>query len=361
VIAAVNVAREHELQLAVRSGGQNVAGHAVCNDGLVIDLSLLKQVVVDPEARLVRVGAGATLGDIDRVTQHYGLATPTGNVSTTCIADLTLSGGLGWLRRKHGLSVDNLLAVDIVTADGQLLRASQTEHPDLFWGVRGGGSNVGIVTSFEFRLHDVGPEVLFLTTLYPLAQAQEVLTAWHDWTLTAPEEASTDCLVCNIPASPAFPESLHQTPVVMLAGMYSGPVEEGMWLFQPLWELGDPVLDLTGPMPYLAGQTMFDPFYPEGFRPYSKSLYIEAINNEMIATIVARAAERPSPRTLVSIRHMGGAISRIGDTETAVANRRAQYLLSVDSTWDDPAGDEKNITWTRRFWSDIHHQTNKTH
>jgi FAD/FMN-containing dehydrogenase len=361
VIAAVNFARKHELPLAVRGGGHDVAGNAVCDGGLVIDLSLskmpsevLKQVVVDPEACLARVGAGATLGEVDRVTQHYGLATPTGNVSATGIAGLTLSGGLGWLRRKYGMSVDNLLAVEMVTADGRLLRASQTEHPDLFWGVRGGGGNFGIVTRFEFRLHEVGPEVLFLTTMYPMAQAQEVLTAWRDWTLTAPEEASTDCLLWNIPASPPFPKSLHRTPVVILAGMYLGPAEEGLRLFQPLRALGDPVLDLTGPRSYLAVQSMFDPFFPNGLRYYWKSLYMDDINAEASAAIVRRARQRPSPQTLIPIRHIGGAISRVGDTGTAIANRRAQYLLSVDSTWDDPADDEKNIAWTRQVWAEMH-------
>lgn len=353
VIAAVNVAREHELPLAVRGGGHNVAGHAVCDGGLVIDLSLLRQVAVDPEARLVLVGAGATLADVDRMTQHFGLATPTGNVSQTGIAGLTLSGGLGWLRRKYGMSVDNLLAVEIVTADGRLRRASQTEHPDLFWSMRGGGGNFGVVTRFEFRLHEVGPEVLFLTTMYPLAQASAVLAAWRDWTLTAPEEASTDCLFWNIPASPSFPESLHQTPVVILAGMYAGSIEEGTRLFQPLRELGDPVFDITGPMPYLAGQSMFDPFFPEGQRHYWKSLYMDEMNNEAIAAIIARATQRPSPRTLVPIRHLGGAINRVGDTDTAVANRSAQYLLSVDSTWDDHCDDEKNIAWTRQVWAEM--------
>lgn len=353
VIAAVHFAREHGLVVAVRGGGHNVTGNATCDDGLVIDLSAMRQVQVDPEAGVARVQAGATLGDVDRVTQQYGLATPTGNVSATGIAGLTLNGGLGWLRRKHGMSVDNLLAVELVTADGRFLRASKTEHPNLFWGVRGGGGNFGIVTAFEFSLHKVGPEVLFLTTMYPMRLGQEVFTGWRDWTLTAPEQASTDCLFWSVPASPPFPDTLHDTPVVIVGGMYAGPVDEGLSLFQPLRQLGEPLIDMTGPMPYLAVQSMFDSFFPAGLRHYWKSLYMDEISDEGIAAIAAQAALRPSPRTLIPIRHIGGAISRVGDRDTAIANRRAEYLLSIDSTWDDPTGDELNIAWTRQFWSDM--------
>lgn len=354
VITAVNFAREQALPLAVRGGGHNVAGNATCDDGLVIDLSPLNAVQVDPEARVARVEAGATLGDVDRATQQYGLATPTGNVSETGIAGLTLSGGLSWLRRQYGMTVDNLLAVEIVTAGGRLLRASATENPDLFWGVRGGGGNFGVVTRFEFRLHAVGPEVLFLTTMYPVELAQNVLTAWRDWTRSAPEAASTDCLFWSIPASPPFPEPLHNRPVVAVAGMYAGPVEVSGPIFQPLRELGEPLIDLTGPMPYVVVQSMFDPFFGKGARQYWKALYLDELSDRAIAAIVARATTRPSPRTLVPVRHLGGAISRVADTETAVANRSAQYLFSADSSWDNPDDDETNLTWTRRFWQEMH-------
>lgn len=354
VAAAVNFAREQELPLAVRGGGHNVSGSAVCDDGLVIDLTLMNEVAVDEEARVAHVEAGATLGDVDRATQEHGLATPTGNMSRTGIAGLTLSGGLSWLRRKVGMSVDNLLAVEIVTADGRLRRASQDENEDLFWGVRGGGGNFGVVTSFEFRLHPVGPEILFLTTMYPIDLGQKVMTAWREWTLTAPEEASTDCLFWSIPASPPFPEPLHGAPVVVVAGMYAGPKEEGVEAFQPLRQIGEPLIDMTGPMAYTEAQSMFDPFFAEGSRQYWKSLYLDDLSDEAIATIVDRAKQRPSPRTLVPIRHLGGAISRVGETETAVGNRSAQYLFSADSTWDDPDDDEANVTWTRSFWREMH-------
>ena len=354
VIAAVNFAREHDLRLAVRGGGHNVSGSAVCDDGLVVDMSLMREVTVDPEARVAHVEAGAKLGDVDRATQQHGLATPTGNVSETGIAGLTLSGGLSWLRRKHGMSVDNLLEVEIVTADGRLRRASEDENADLFWAVRGGGGNFGIVTNFDFHLHPIGPEILFLTTMYPIEMGQEVMTTWRDWTLSAPEEASTDCLFWSIPASPPFPEPLHGTPVVVVGGMYVGEKEEGLQVFQPLREIGEPLIDMTGPMPYTRAQSMFDPFFAEGSRQYWKSLYLEELSDGAIATIVERARQRPSPRTMVPIRHLGGAISRVGNRETAVAHRSAQYLFSADSTWDDPADDEVNVTWTRQFWQTMH-------
>ena len=354
VKAAVDFAREQDLPLAVRSGGHNAAGHAVCDGGLVIDLSLMNEVTVNPGARVARAEAGALLGDVDRTTQEHGLATPTGNISETGIAGLTLSGGLSWLRRKYGMSVDNLLAVEIVTADGRLQRASDEENADLFWAVRGGGGNFGVVTSFTFRLHHVGPEILFLTTMYPMEMGEQVLAAWRDWTLSAPEEASTDCLFWSIPAAPPFPEALHGRPVVVVGGMYVGEKEEGMKLFQPLRQIGEPLIDMTGPMPYVKAQSMFDPFFAEGSRQYWKSLYLDELSDEAMATIVKQARQRPSPRTMVPIRHLGGAISRVGDTETAVANRSAQYLFSADSTWDDPGNDETNITWTRNFWQTMH-------
>lgn len=359
VKAAVNFAREQELPLAVRGGGHNVSGSAVCDDGLVIDLGLMNEVTVDPEARVAHVEAGARLGEVDRATQEHSLATPTGNVSKTGIAGLTLNGGLSWLRRKAGMSVDNLLAVEIVTADGRLRRASEDENADLFWGVRGGGGNFGIVTNFEFRLHHIGPEILFLTTMYPIDLGERVLTAWRDWTLSAPEAASTDWLFWSIPGSPPFPGPLHGTPVVVVGGMYVGPTEEGLDVFRPLREVGEPLIDMTEPMPYTRAQSMFDPFFEDGLRQYWKSLYLDELSDEAIATIVEQAKQRPSLRTMVAIRHLGGAISEVGDTETAVANRSAQYLFSADSTWDDPADDEANVNWTRQFWRTMHRYSDR--
>lgn len=356
VVAAVRFARAEGLPVAVRGGGHNVAGTATVDDGIVIDLSPMKAVQVDPEARVARVEAGATLGDVDRATQAYGLATPTGNVSETGIAGLTLSGGLSWLRRKYGMSVDNLLAVEVVTADGRRLRASATEHADLFWGVRGGGGNFGIVTSFEFRLHAVGPEVAFLTTMYPEPLARDLLRTWRDWTRTAPDDASTDFLFWCIPAAPPFPEPLHGTRVAVVAGMYAGAVEDGLAVFQPLRALAEPLIDMTGSLPYVVVQSMFDPFFSKtlGLHHYWKSLYLDELSDAAVDTIVAHAARRPSTRTLIPVRHIGGAISRVADDATPIANRAARYLFSADSSWADPADTERNIAWTRQFWTAMH-------
>ena len=282
------------------------------------------------------------------------MAAPTGNVSETGIAGLKLGGGLGWLRRKYGMSVDNLLSVDIVTANGRHLHASDRENADLFWAVRGGVGNFGVASRFEFRLHGVGPEVMFLTTMYPTSLGRDVLSAWRDRTLTASKEASTDCLFWTIPALPPFPEPLHNTPVVVTAGMYVGTADEGAQVFEPLRELHEPLIDMTGPMPYARVQSMFDPFFAPGSRHYWKSLYMDELSDEATTAIIGRASQRPSLRTMVPIRHLGGAISCMADRETAVSNWGAQYLLSVDSTWDFAADDERNIAWTRPFWQEMH-------
>lgn len=354
VIDAVHFAREHNLRVAVRGGGHNVAGLAVCDGGLVIDLSPMKGIQVDPEARIARAQAGVTWGELDRETQVFGLATPGGVVSTTGIAGLTLSGGLSWQRRKHGMSIDNLLSADVVTADGRFLRASATEHPDLFWAIRGGGGNFGVVTAFEYRLHALGPEVMFLACLYPLERIREVMTAWRDFVATAPDEVTVDGLVWGIPAHPALPKNVHGQQVAGVGGMYAGPAEEGKRVLQPLRELGTPVLDLSGIMPYTAAQRAYDPFFPEGeLRYYWKSIYLESMSNEVIDMIATGAAERPSSRTLLSIRHLQGAISRVPADATAFGDRSAPFLLSIDTTWEEAEESAANVAWTRQFWSEM--------
>lgn len=352
VIDSVNFARTHNLLVAVRGGGHNVAGNAVCDGGLMIDLSLMKAVHVDPKRRTARAQGGATWGDIDRETQVFGLATPGGVVSTTGIAGLTLGGGLGHLRRKCGLSCDNLLSVDIVTADGQFRTASQTENADLFWAVRGGGGNFGIVTSFEFRLHSVGPMVMLCATMYPLAKAKDILRTWREFTTTAPDELSSIAQIWSVPQAPDFPEDTRGKPVVIAAGVYAGPVNEGEQLVQPLRELDTPVLDLSGPMPFTAVQSAFDPFFPKGEHlNYWKSIYLNDLNDEVIDAILVHAGNRPSPRTLVNHWHMGGTVGRVGSEDTAFGDRSAPFLLEISSSWSDPQDSERNVTWTREFWS----------
>ena len=355
VIDAVNFAREHKILIAVRGGGHNVAGNAVCDGGLVIDLSLMNGVRVDQAARTARAGGGALLGDVDRETQAFGLAAPLGVVSLTGVAGLTLCGGLGWLRRKHGMACDALKAVDIVTANGALLTASKTENPDIFWGVRGGGGNFGVVTSFEFELYPVGPTVTLCAPFYPLNDgAGDILRRWRDFIAEAPEDISSSCLFWSIPAHPNFPEELHGTPVVITAAVHTGALEDGERLIQPLRDLGTPVLDLSGPVPYIHVQAAFDPLFAKGERQnYWKSLYLDTLDDDAIGRIVARGLTRPNPWSLIALWHLGGAMNRVDPAETALGERSAPYLYSLDTSWTDPADNESAIAWTRSAWAEM--------
>ncbi len=354
VVDAVNFARENQLLVSVRGGGHNVAGHAVNDGGLVIDLSPMKGIQVDPKARVARAQGGVTWGELDRETQLFGLATPGGTVSTTGIAGMTLGGGHSWLRRKYGLSCDNLIGADVVTADGQFLHASEDENPDLLWALRGGGGNFGVVTSFEYRLHEVGPEVMFAAVMYPAELASELLPAWRDFMAEAPETVTSEAPFWSVPAAPVFPEAVHGREVLVLAALYSDDWREGKKVLQPLRELAEPILDMSGVYPYTQVQTTFDPFYPEGeLYYYWKSLRLDRLDDEVIAAIADHVANRPSPRTLVPIWHHGGAMSRVGPEETAFGDRSAPFLLSLDSTWEDPAETEENIAWTRAAWDDM--------
>ena len=358
VIASVNFARDNDLLLAVRGGGHNVAGYAVCDGGLVIDLSDMREVKVAPEARTARAQAGALWGDVDRATQPHGLATPGGEVSVTGIAGLTLGGGVGYLRRKYGLSCDNVLSMDIVTADGQLRRANANENPDLYWALRGGGGNLGVVTEFTYRLHSVGPEVATLSPLYPLSDARRLLHAWRGFTETAPDEATTAFAIWEVPAHPDIPTELSGTPICMLDGVYAGSLDAGEKLFRPLRELGTPLLDLSARAPYVEVQSSFDEFMPDNDLYYWKSLYLDELSDEAIEAIVSWGERRPNSRILVIIRHLGGTISRVDDQATAYGNRSAQYMLSIDGAWTDPQETEGNIAWIRAFWDDMQRFSN---
>lgn len=351
VIDAVNFARAHNLLVAVHGGGHGIAGHATCDDGMMIDLSPMKGIHVDPQRRTARAQGGVTWGDLDRETQVFGLATPGGIVSTTGIAGLTLGGGYGWLRRKHGLSCDNLLSVDVVTADGQVLTASETEHEDLFWAIRGGGGNFGIVTSFEYRLHPVGPEMMLLAVMYPIEQAQALLPIWRDFIATAPDEFSGNAMFWTIPEGPVFPAHVHNRRVFILSGLYAGPVEEGERCIQPLRTLAEPLLDLSGVMPFTVVQSLFDWVSPASERLYYwKSLFLRSLDDATIATLLDWAIERPSPSTLIDLWAMGGAVSRVPADATAFGDRSAPVMLVFNATWDDPNESEKNIAWTRAFY-----------
>ncbi len=351
IVAALAFARERGLPVAVRGGGHSVAGYGVCDDGVVIDLSAMRGVRVDAAARTARVQGGALLADLDRETQLFGLATPSGNVSATGVAGLTLSGGLGHVRRRYGMGVDNLLSADVVTADGQVLRASADENEGLFWAIRGGGGNFGVVSSLEFRLHELGPLVSLAMVMYPLETGGEVLRFWRDFTGSAPDEVTSDVIVWKVPPAPMFPEAIHGRPIIAVVAVHCGDTTEGEKALAPLRGIGTPLFDMSGPIPWVALQSAFDDAFPKGLRYYWKSLYLEDLGDATIDAFLGRAADRPSDMTFIPIRHLGGAIARVPDAETAVANRRAPYLLSLDDAWADPRDDERNIAWVRSFWS----------
>jgi hypothetical protein len=351
VVDALRFARQHDLRLSVRGGGHNVAGNAVCEGGLMIDLSLMRSVHVDPLKRTALVEGGATWGDLDRATQLFGLATPGGVVSTTGVAGLTLGGGYGYLRKQYGLSCDNLLAVELVTAEGQVVRASEQENPELFWGVRGGGGNFGIATAFEFRLHPVGPEVLHLLVLYPAEESQSVLRRCYDYVATAPDALSLVTPLFSVPPVPPFPPELHGRPVQVLSGVYVGPVEQGEAVIAPLRRLGTPLLDFTAPRPYAQVQRMSDLRYPSGDLYYWKSRYLNQLDDEVLGEFVAWASRRPSPRSFVNLWHMGGAVDRVAPDAMAFSNRQLPYLIEIAANWRDPAQSEQNIAWARGCWA----------
>ncbi len=353
VIESVNFARENDLLVAVRSGGHNVAGTAVTDGGLVIDLSAMKGISVDPERRTARAQAGITLGELDRKTQVFGLATPLGVVSETGIAGLTLGGGIGWLRRKYGLSSDNLVSVDVVTADGRFLTASETENADLFWGIRGGGGNFGIVTSFEYRLHPVGPEVMFCFVFYPGNRAKEVLRFCDEYMAQAPDEVSPLGVLGRVPHMEPFPEHWHGEPYVALLAMYAGDVEEGERVLRPLRNLGNPIADLSAPMPYTEVQSILDEDYPDGWRYYWKSVNVKGLSEEVIERLMAHAQAAPSDHSTVDVWYQGGAMSRVGATETAFGDRSAPILLGIEANWEEPQASEGNVTWVRDCIADM--------
>jgi FAD/FMN-containing dehydrogenase len=350
VIDAVNFVREHGLLLSIRGGGHSVAGTALCDGGLTIDLSGLRGVQVNPRKRVANVGPGATLGDLDRETQIFGLVAPAGVVSSTGVAGLTLGGGMGWVRRKHGLSIDNLLSVDIVTADGEFLHASEEENADLFWAVRGGGGNFGVVTSFRFQLHPLGPMIYFAAPIYPAEKAAQILPRWRDFCNQTPDEVSGFLFFQTLPAAEAFPNAVWNREVVVLPTLYAGPVEAGEKALQPLRRMGESILDLSGPMPFRMLQQAFDWVFPAGQRYYWKTTTLQALNDDAIKDLIEIGTSRSSPQTVVGIWQMGGAMARVADEATGYGSRQSLWTVNIDSGWLNPAEDERHVAFTRSAW-----------
>lgn len=347
VIAAVNFARRHRLTLAVRGGGHNVAGHGACDDGLVIDLSPMQTVTVDAAARISRAEGGATWAHVDAATQVHGLGTPGGVVSDTGIAGLTLGGGFGWLRNKHGLTCDNLVAADVVTADGSLLRASEEENPDLFWAIRGGGGNFGIVTAFEYRLHPVGPDVWMTAVFHDGQRMAEILRFFRDYCETAPDEVSL-LAVCGVfpPGTEQFPLHLHGRPFVLLMGMYAGDPQEGQRMMEPLRAYAEPLLDASDVVSYHTLQTFFDADYPKyELRYYWKSLNLTRLDDDALAVIAEHARRQPSLLNTTDIWHIGGAVRRVAEDAMAFHGRHVSFLLNAEANWERAGDDEVNLRW----------------
>ncbi|HEV8481000.1 MAG TPA: FAD-binding oxidoreductase [Candidatus Eisenbacteria bacterium] len=353
VITAVRFAREHGLLLAVRGGGHNIAGNAVCDGGLQLDLSLMRSVRVDPVSKTARVEPGAVLGDVDKETQTFGLALPVGVNSTTGISGLTLGGGFGWLSRKYGLTIDNLLSVDLVTANGALVHASEKENPDLFWAVRGGGGNFGVVTSFEFRLHAIGTELLTGVLIHPLDKAKEILTAYRRVVAQAPDELAVWFVMRKAPPLPFLAPEYHGTDVLVLAMCWSGDPEAGRGPVGQIQGLGKPIAEVVGPMPFVAWQQLLDPLLTPGARNYWKSQSFTELTDAALDVLVDAAKRIPSAESEIAFAQVGGAINRVPAASTAYPHRNIQFVLNEHTRWMDPAKDKECIAWARKLFDDL--------
>ena len=351
VMAALKFARGTDLPVAVRSGGHSFPGQSTCDDGIVIDLSPMKGIRIDPEARTVRAQAGVLLGELDQATQAFGLAVPAGIVTHTGLAGLTLGGGIGWLMRKYGLTVDQLLSVDMVTANGELVKASDSENPDLFWGIRGAGGNFGIVTEFTFRLNPVGPIVLAGPIFWPMDESGQVLRFYRDWITDAPDDLTTIVVHRRIPPLPSIPKEFHGKPVVTVMSCYAGPVEEGEKVMRPMREFGSPILDLCKPKPFVAHQSMLDPSFPPGQWYYFRSADLAELSDDVIDIVASRALQMTSPLTAFPIFQLGGAIGRVGEDDTAFNGRSAGHTININATTATEKGFDEEREWSRNFWT----------
>ena len=357
VVATVKFAREAGLPVAVRGGGHSFPGLSVCDRGVVIDLRPMSGIRVDPEARTARAGAGVLLGELDRETQAFGLSVPAGIVTHTGLAGLTLGGGIGWLTRKYGLTVDQLLSVDLVSAEGERLRASETENPELFWGLRGGGGNFGIVTEFEFRLNPVGPIVLAGPIYWPMEESQRLLRFYREWIAESPDELMTIVIHRKAPAVSFIPEEMQGKPVVSVVSCWCGEIDEGERLLAPLRRFGSPLLDLCAPKPFLEHQAMFDPSFPHGWWYYMRACDVAELSDEVIDLTAEHSSRISSPLTAFPIWQMGGAMARVGEEETAFGGRGAGHSFNITAMTEDANGFDQEREWARGLWSALepHH------
>lgn len=357
VISAVRFARDSGMDVAVRGGGHSFPGHSVCDDGIVIDLGTMKDVRVDPDARSARVQGGALWADVDQKTQEFGLATTGGIVTHTGVAGLTLGGGIGWLHRKHGMTIDRLLSVDVITADGEHVKASETENADLFWGLRGGGGNFGIATEFEFRLDPVGPTLLSGPVMWRMEDSPKVLRFYRDWIAEAPDELMTIVVQRRMLPLSFVPPELHGEHVLSIACCYAGPVEEGEEVVRPLREFGNPVLDACMPKPYLAHQGMFDAAFEHGWWYYFRSCDVAELSDDVIDVMVEHGSQIVSPITTIALWQMGGAVARVGESETAFNGRDAGFTFNINGNSKTADGFEAEREWVRSYWSALepHH------
>lgn len=351
VKAAVRFASEHDLLVTVRGGGHNIAGNAVADGAVMIDLSPMRAVEVDASAKRVRVEAGALLSDVDAATQAHGLALPLGINSTTGIAGLTLGGGFGWLSRKHGMTIDNLISAEVVTADGRSVTASEDENPDLFWGLRGGGGNFGIVTSFEFQLHEIGPEVLAGLIVHPFEDAERVLRAYRAFAEAAPDDLTVWVVLRKAPPLPFLPEEWHGREVLVLAAFHAGDVDHGEKLLEPLRSVGEPIADVIGPQRYADWQQAFDPLLTPGARNYWKSHDFAELSDDLLDTVLDQVGQLPTSECEVFIAQMGGAASRVPADATAYPHRNVNFIMNVHTRWRGPELDSGCIEWARGLFS----------
>lgn len=350
VAQAVRFCRDHDLLLAVRGGGHNIAGLSICDEGVVIDLSSMRNVEVDEKRRTARVGPGATLADFDAKAQAVGLATPLGINSTTGVAGLTLGGGFGWLSRKYGLTIDNLLSVDLVTDKGKRVTASQTQNPDLFWGIRGGGGNFGVVTDFEYRLHPVGPTVLAGLIVHSLAAARDVLRFYRDFVASTPEEFVCWFVLRKAPPLPFLDPAWHGKEILALAVCYCGDIGEGERIAEPLRKFGRPLADVIGPTPFTGWQAVLDPLLTPGMRNYWKTHDFREVSDGLLDVMLSHAERIPDPQTEIAFAQLGGAVERVAPEATAFTHRDARFVMNVHGRWADPAKDAECIAWARSLF-----------